>query len=92
MPKAELIDENDFERTYRISDSRLVTLKIDEDLSQVTFWNGHDEQLGSDMDFVFIESEFKNSFLLVRMYVPVKQIAPGRSDLYFFQPFLSRCL
>jgi hypothetical protein len=45
---------------------------IDEDVSQVTFWNGHDEQLGSDMDFVCIKSKFKNSVLLARMYVPVK--------------------
>jgi hypothetical protein len=25
---------------------------IDEDVSPVTFWNGHDEQLGSDMPFL----------------------------------------
>jgi hypothetical protein len=59
---------------------------IDEDVSPVTFWNGHDEQLGSDMDFVCIKSKFKNSVLLARMYVPVKQIGLGRADLYFFQP------
>ena len=87
MPRAELINENDFERTYRISDDRLVTLKIDEDLSQVTFWNEHDEQLGSDMDFVFIESEFNNSFLLARMYVPIKQMGLGRAAVEFFKDF-----
>lgn len=85
MPRAELINENDLERTYRISDGRLVTLKIDDDLSQVTFWNEHDEQLGSDMGFVFRESEFNNSFLLAKMYVPIKQMGLGRAAIEFFK-------
>jgi hypothetical protein len=86
MPKAEFISEDEFERIYEISNGRLITLKIDDDYSQVTFWNEDDEQLGSDMDFVFLESDFDdNRYLLARMYVPIKNQGLGRAALGFFK-------
>lgn len=86
MPKAKFISEDEFVRIYEISDGRLITLKIDDDYSQVTFWDNENEQLGFDMDFVFIESEFDhNSYLLARMYVPITNNGLGRAALEFFK-------
>lgn len=86
MPRAEFISEDEFERKYEIANGQTITLKIDEDYSQVSFWNDDNEQLGSDMDFVFRESEFNpNRYLLARMYVPITNMGLGRAAIEFFK-------
>lgn len=87
MARAILITDNGNERDYQITGGRIITLKLEDDFSQITFWeNG--EQLGNDMDFVFYDSEtLNNSYLLARMYVPIKEVGLGRAALEFFKEY-----
>jgi len=84
MARAELIKDDEFEREYRINTGQVITLKLDEDWSQITFWD-NESQLGSDMDFVFteIDDSYEN-YLLSRMFIPIKNVGLGRAALEFF--------
>lgn len=85
MPRATLINDREWERDYITPTGRMITLKLDEDLSQVTFWDGGN-QLGNDRDFLFVESEGdNNSYLLARMYSPIVRSGLGRASLEFFK-------
>ena len=84
MAHAEFISEEDYERRYRINTGQIITLKLEEDWSQITFW-GNDIQLGNDMDFVFTEMDDScENYLLSRMYIPIKNVGLGRAALEFF--------
>lgn len=86
MARAQLVQDNDNERIYRISGNRLITIKISDD-SEITYWE-NDLQIGNDEDFVFIEDEFDYSkYLLARMYVPIKGEGLGRATIEFFKEY-----
>lgn len=87
MARAILVNDNDSERDYQITGGRIITLKLEADFSQITFWeNG--KQLGRDRDFLFDDSETSNnSYLLARMYVPIKEAGLGRAALEFFKDY-----
>lgn len=87
MARAILVTDNGNERDYQITGGRVITLKLEDDLSQMTFWeNG--KQLGRDQDFLFDDSESSNnSYLLARMYVPIKGAGLGRASLEFFKEY-----
>lgn len=85
MARAILILDNELQRDYKIQDERVITLKLEEDYSQISFFDSAGEQLGLDMDFVFTESETKNDmYLLSRMFVPIRNSGLGRAALEFF--------
>lgn len=85
MARAILISENELERDYQIPNGQIITLKLDDDYTQITYWGQNGEQLGSDQDFIFQESEFNhNHYLLARMYVPIKGAGLGRASLEMF--------
>lgn len=68
MARAILVNDNDSERDYQITGGRIITLKLEDDFSQITFWD-NSKQLGRDRDFLFDDSEsINNSYLLARMY------------------------
>lgn len=76
------------ERVYEIVNGTLITLKLEEDPFQITFWDINGNQLGQDEDFVFYEpDEFENSYLLGRMYVPIKGEGLGRVALELFTEY-----
>ena len=81
MARAKFITERESERDYKLEDSRVITLKISDDLTQITFWFNQ-TQLGKDDDFCF--KDFEDGYLLSRMYVPIKQMGLGRAALEFF--------
>lgn len=84
MATAILVDEREFERDYKISDGRIITIKISDDLSEVSFWEGQ-KLLGSENDFVFIdECDDGTCYLLSRMYIKPKGFGLGRAALKFF--------
>jgi hypothetical protein len=89
MPKAILINNRGLERDYQIPSGRIITLILEDDFSQITFWeNGM--QLGNDRDFLFDDSESDNdSYLLARMYVPSELIRSGLgwSAVEFFKDY-----
>lgn len=88
MAKAKLISEDDLERRYEIPNGEIITLRIDDDLEEVTFWNESGNQLGNDRDFLFMEDEYMdNRYLLGRMYVPIKKNGLGRAAVEFFKEY-----
>ena len=80
-----------WERDYKIPSGQIITLKLEEDFSEITFWeNG--KQLGNNMNFEFkILDESDNSYLLSRMYVPIKRVGLGRAALESFK-YITRSL
>lgn len=84
MAKAELIDDREFERDYKLSNGQIITLKLSDDLSQITFWlDGR--RLGNDEDFCFKDlGDYSDGYLLARMYIPIKGMGLGRAALEFF--------
>jgi hypothetical protein len=88
MAKAKLLSQEDMKRQYKLDSGKIITLKIDEELEEVTFWDVNNNQLGNDRDFLFIEDEDReNRFLLGRMYVPIKNNGLGRAAVEFFKEY-----
>lgn len=88
MAKAILIHDNDSSREYQIADGRIITLKIDDDSTEVTYHDSLGNQLGEDGEFVFVDEDLDsncNSYLLARMYVPIKRSGLGRASLEYFR-------
>lgn len=83
---AVLIAEREWEKDFQISGGRIITLRLQDDWSEISFWeNG--EQLGSSGDqvFNFIEHEvIDGKYLLARMYCPVKNEGLGREAILMF--------
>lgn len=72
---------------YQIADGRIITLKIDDYSTEVTYHDSLGNQLGEDGEFVFVDEDPDsncNSYLLARMYVPIKRSGLGRASLEFF--------
>jgi hypothetical protein len=69
------------ERDFKIASGNSLTLKLDEDLSQIKFWeNG--KQLGNNLDFIFVESDFGDlTYLLARMNVLIKKSGLDRAAI-----------
>jgi hypothetical protein len=85
MAKAILINDRQWERDYEIHTGELITLKLEEDLSEVTFWDAEDKMLGVRENFVFIgEDSGNNRYLLARMYIAKKGCGLGRAALEMF--------
>jgi hypothetical protein len=88
MSRAILIKSRDFERDYQIYSSTLITLRLADDFSEITFYNSIEEKL--DGEFIFIdEYEKGESYLLTRMYAPekFKGAGLGRAALEFFKEY-----
>lgn len=85
MGKATLLNDREFQRDYRIPDARIITLKLEDDYSQISFWDDNGKQMGLDNVFSFKESEFDyNRYLLWRMYTPIQRSGLGQAALEFF--------
>ncbi len=84
---AELIGERDMEKDFRISDGRIITLKLAEDFSEVSFWEDR-SQLGiphSDVFiFDFLEDLSEPTYRLTRMFCPVKGEGLGTEAIKLF--------
>lgn len=85
MARAILIEERDQERDYQISDGQIITIRLEDVWGEMSFWKGK-TKIGDGDDFVFIEIEhLPNSYLLARMYVPIKNKGLGRAAIEFFK-------
>lgn len=84
MAKAELIEERESERDYKISDGRVITIKVEDDLLSFSFWEGKN-LLGSDDDFVFVDECDNGTYLLGRMYIQPKGFGLGRAAIEYFK-------
>jgi hypothetical protein len=86
MAKAILINQREWERDYKIYGTTLITLKLEEDYSEITFYDSYGHKLDGEFRFAD-ENEDGDSYLLERMYVPsiYKQSGLGRAALEFFK-------
>jgi len=85
MAKAILKDDRDLERDYQIYGNTLITLRLEDDFSVITFYDSNDNKL--DGEFLFIESDENDGlYLLGRMYAPkaYKNSGLGRAALEYF--------
>lgn len=86
MGQAILIKDNDNERIYKLSNGKIITIRINDDSEISYIENGI--EIGKYEDFVFIEDEFDSSkYLLARMYVPIKGQGLGRATIEFFTEY-----
>ncbi len=86
MARAQLLEDNDNERTYELPNGRVITIRINDDSEISYLENGL--EIGNYDDFVFIEDEFDPyKYLLARMYVPIKGQGLGRATIEFFTEY-----
>lgn len=88
MAKAILINDRELERDYQIYGKILITLKLEEDYSEITFYDSSDNKLDGEFGFID-ESENGDNYLLGRMYAPAefKESGLGRAALEFFKGY-----
>lgn len=88
MAKAILINDRDLERDYQINGSTLITLKLEDDFSEIKFYDSNGIELEGEFLF-FDESENGESYLLGRMYAPssFKKSGLGRAALELFTEY-----
>lgn len=84
---AKLIHERendcDFERDYLIKTGEIITLRLNDDLDEISFYDSDGDQL--DGSFEFAESETNNySYLVATMNSPMPKHGLGRAALEFF--------
>ncbi|MBL7558974.1 hypothetical protein JAO71_04075 [Olleya sp. YSTF-M6] len=84
---AELIEDRDFEKDFKLKDNRIITLRLEDDLTEISFWEGGN-QLGSPYNDVFSFDELEDysepTYRLSRMYCPVKKNGLGREAVRMF--------
>ena len=85
MAIAVLINDRGLERDYQIYGNTIITLKLEDDFSMITFFDSSDNKLDGEFLF-FDEIENGESYLLGRMYAPknYKKSGLGRAALEFF--------
>ena len=86
MAKAILIEDDGLRRVYQINGTTNITLILNEDQTEIAFFNMHGVEL--DGEFCFDdESENGRRFLLRRMYAPstLKNAGLGRAALQLFK-------
>ncbi len=88
MARAELIHENELERIYKVIGNTHVILKLEDDFSEIKFYNIKREKLDGEFNFIDETENYKN-YLLARMYVPLqfKNLGLGRAALEFFTEY-----
>lgn len=83
----ELVDDREFEKDFKLSDGRIITLKLDEDFTEISFWEGED-QLGSPGDDIILFDELEDlsdsTYRLIRAYCPIKGNGLGREAVKMF--------
>lgn len=72
----------EYEKTVHLKNGEIVTMKLTEDLDEITFWQG-DRKLSGEFEFI-AEDDGDYRFLLARMYVPFKGCGLGEEALRFF--------
>lgn len=87
---AEYLNERDFEKDFRISDGRIITLKLEDDYSEISFWEG-ESQLGDPCNDIFKFDELddfsRETYRLSRMYCPLKCNGLGREAVKMFKEY-----
>lgn len=88
MSDAELITDNEFEKTYRLETGEIITIKFDDANYEMNFYDENGNQIGDCFKFVD-ESDYdypssQERYLLGRMYSPRPQLGLGRACLEFF--------
>lgn len=88
---ATLIEDRDLERDHRLSDGRIITTVLEDDLSQITF---RDKATGEELsgEFVFEENpeSMSEDVLLARMYSPIKYEGLGEAALRHFTEYTGK--
>lgn len=82
MSKAQLINERENERDYKINNGEIITLKLSHDLTEISFIvNG--KELSDGFAFVDLDG---NGYKVIRMYIPeYEHCGLGRAALEFFK-------
>lgn len=86
MAHAILINDRGSERDYQITGNTLITLKLEDDLSEITFYDSNGNKLDGEFEFKDEYDEGVN-YLLRRMYAPknYKKSGLGRAAIEFFK-------
>ncbi len=82
MAKANLHKDRDEERDYLITGNRIITLKLEDDWSQITFYEGT-KKLNGEFEFCDTTGS-QEVYLLKRMYSPFPGNGLGKAALEFF--------
>lgn len=82
MPKAELLEDREFERDYLINNKRVITIIYDEFDTSFSF-KENGRKIGDEFRFID-EFEEGEKYLLARMYSPIPKSGLGQAALEFF--------
>lgn len=84
---ANFIEDRDFEKDFKLDDGRIITLRLEDDYSEISFWEDN-SQLGTAFTDVFLFDELEDSseptYLLSRMFCPIKYNGLGREAILMF--------
>ena len=83
MAKAIFVNSREFERDYKVPSGQIITLKIDDDWREITFYDQSGTKLDGGFQFEDDEDE-QQRYLLARMYAPFTRAGLGRAALEFF--------
>lgn len=88
MARAKLLQDNEFERVYQTQNGQTYILKLEDDWSEIKFYDENGSLIETDQnEFVFKDEspdEDQVRYLLQKMYCPIKQSGLGRAALEFF--------
>tara|TARA_B100001059_G_C17763813_1_gene544407 strand:+ start:368 stop:763 length:396 start_codon:yes stop_codon:yes gene_type:complete len=84
---AKFVGDREFEKDFKLKDDRIITLRLEDDYTEISFWEG-ENQLGSPSTDVFLFDELENcsepTYRLSRMYCPIKKNGLGREAVKMF--------